>query len=83
MVKSVYSGKDGCCCCGCAGKYSYAEKFRIESSKKRGYEVTDDEINDKTVAMIVAKMNKSGEIEKLSDTQFTAVIGKRLYMAML
>jgi hypothetical protein len=25
-VKSVYSGKDGKCCCGCAGKHSEDQK---------------------------------------------------------
>lgn len=25
-IKSVYSGKDGKCCCGCAGKHSEDQK---------------------------------------------------------
>jgi hypothetical protein len=56
-IKSVYSGRPGCCC-GCRGKYTYAKKFQDESSKARGYKVTDDECNDRVVRMIVNKMNK-------------------------
>jgi hypothetical protein len=56
-VYSVYVGKDGCRC-GCRGTYSYASAHREFASKNRGYEVTDDEINDKRIASMTKKINK-------------------------
>lgn len=49
-VSSVYSGRPGCAC-GCRGKHTYA-------SAHRGYPVTDNEVSDRTVKMMVNKMNK-------------------------
>jgi len=48
-VVSVYSGKAHTCCCGCAGKHTYASSYRDEASKRRGYSVEDHEINDAVV----------------------------------
>lgn len=45
-VYSVYTGKAGKCCCGCAGKHTYVSSHRDFSTKNRGYTVEDHEIND-------------------------------------
>lgn len=75
-VVSVYSGKPGCMC-GCNGKYSYSEVHREFSTSDRGYEVTDDEINDKEVKRITKLINDnlmncefSDEKEKVSWVAF-------------
>lgn len=55
-VASVYSGKPGCMC-GCLGKHTYASAHRDAASKRRGYKVDDDEVSDRTVKLIVGKIN--------------------------
>ena len=57
-VLSVYNGKANKCMCGCSGKHSYSSAHREEASKVRGYAVTDDEVNDKTVKMTLNKVLK-------------------------
>jgi hypothetical protein len=54
-VMSVYSGKAGACCCGCAGKRTYAKAHQDVASKDRGYEVFDKECRDGTVKRIFNK----------------------------
>lgn len=59
-VQSVYNGKSGCMC-GCNGKHRYATKHREVAGKGRGYEISDDEVSDRSVKMLVNKFNKIGE----------------------
>lgn len=89
-VSSVYKGKAGYCCCGCSGKYAYASQHREWASKNRGYDVPDDDINDKKVASIVKKMNAllaSGEVaaeDIIQDAALTCIdLGTRRYIAYL
>ena len=82
-VVSVYSGKNGRCCCGCAGKYTYPSALREQASKKRGYPVTNDEVNDRTVRAIVRKVQEqidAGNIEFQNEDFVSTVVGKRLYV---
>jgi hypothetical protein len=83
-AKSVYSGKDGACCCGCSGTHYYASKHREEAGKSRGYNVEDKEINDKQVTRIINKIEKLAaagvQIDTVPDVYFSAVEGKRLYI---
>lgn len=62
-VVDVYTGKEGCRC-GCRGKYTYASKFQEYGTLTRGYEVSDDEVNDKRIARVVRIMN-----ERLSEVE--------------
>lgn len=62
-VMSVYSGKDGKCMCGCSGKYSYNPKYREIASEDRGYEVTEDECNLRTVSLVLNKVKNAGHVE--------------------
>src|ERR1041385_7510368 len=80
-VMSVYSGLDGACCCGCAGKHTYASQYQAVASKHRGYTVDNDEVSDRTVKMIVRKMNQyPGKMEH--DLGHVAVVvNTRLYIA--
>lgn len=86
-VMSVYSGKDGACCCGCSGKHTYASKHVDIASKHRGYKVMEDEVNDKVVKMIVNKINKVWDgkldgIKENDDSDYTSVVvGTRVYIA--
>ena len=81
-VASVYSGKVGRCCCGCSGKHTYASALRDEASKSRGYEVRDEEINDRTVKMIFNKVaNKYWkDVTKISETCYSYETDTRLYV---
>lgn len=56
-IASVYSGKPGCMC-GCRGKYHYASAFLAAERKKQGL-ITDDEVSDRSVKIIVGKLNKN------------------------
>jgi hypothetical protein len=87
-VASVYSGKNGLCCCGCAGRYSYAKAHQAYSSKHRGYAVTDDEISDRECLRVLRLVQAEDAkdpvlVEHLADDQVTTVVGKRRYMVML
>ena len=83
-VKSVYSGKDGACCCGCAGKHTYASKYREAAGKERGYAIRDEEINDRVVKTIYNKVMlwPADHTEYWVDGKLHFVsitVGKRLY----
>ena len=84
-VASVYSGKAGRCCCGCSGKHTYASALRAEASKSRGYEVRDEEINDRTVRMIFNKVMKAyyKDVTKISETCYSYETDTRLYVVYL
>ena len=58
QIMKVYSGIKGRCGCGCSGKYSYASAHRDVAGKDRGYAVSDDEVSDRSVKMIVNKIEK-------------------------
>lgn len=52
-VRSVYSGRAGKCMCGCAGHHRYASALRDEAGLKRGYPISDDEVNDVMVRRVL------------------------------
>jgi hypothetical protein len=92
-IRQVYSGRNGACCCGCAGKHTYSSTDVAGASKRRGYEVTPDEVSDRTVKMIVGKMNRLPAWHPPLDLDnadgyrmdhgdhVSAVVGQRLYIA--
>lgn len=83
-VKSVYSGKDDHCCCGCSGTHYYASKHREEAGKRRGYAIADEEVNDKQVTRIINRIEKLAEkgvtVDVIRETCLSVVDGKRLYI---
>lgn len=79
-VASVYSGIDGKCCCGCSGKHSYASEHVDWSSNNRGYQVTQDEVNDRSVKLISNKIFNSPTM-KDEGSYACAIVGKRLLIA--
>jgi len=52
-VMSVYTGRDGACCCGCAGTHRYNSTMVEAAGKDRGYPVTQEEVNDKQVLRVL------------------------------
>lgn len=83
-VAKVYSGRAGACACGCSGKYSYAKQHQAWGSKNRGYEVKDEEVNDRTVKLIVNKIIKaaeSGAGYNCEDDFIFTTVGNRDYVA--
>lgn len=85
-VASVYSGKNGKCCCGCAGKHRYASAHREWASHDRGYQISDDEVSDRSVMMIANKIKRLGaRQDDPSDNHVYAESenGSRLYIAYL
>jgi hypothetical protein len=58
-VQGVYSGKPGCAC-GCKGNYRYHSTQVQAATKRRGYEVTPDEVNDKQVAKVLKIVQEAG-----------------------
>lgn len=79
-VLSVYSGKDGKCCCGCSGKHTYGTHRLQEVAKSRGYSISDDEVNDREVKRILNIVRKSDDSFSIGSNHVSCVVGKRLYI---
>lgn len=88
-VLSVYSGKNGSCCCGCAGKHTYNPEHRELGAVRRGYKLDgnlipldDDEINGATITRVlnIIKKNERGDTVVGSDDNVSCVVGNRLYV---
>jgi hypothetical protein len=57
-ISSVYIGRAGKCCCGCAGKYSFPSTVDREAAEKsRGYALDEKDISDRSVAFVMRKLN--------------------------
>jgi hypothetical protein len=92
-IHQVYSGKNGKCCCGCAGKHTYATAYADAVAKSHGYMPDADVFNDRTVKTIVGKMNRLPAWHPPLDLDHadgyrtdngnyvSAVVGQRLYIA--
>lgn len=83
-VGKVYSGRPGCMC-GCRGKYTAATKHLEWANKDRGYPYLSaaGEVSDRSVAVIVNKMNKFAELlEWADDGQYAYLeLDGRIYCA--
>lgn len=80
-IRSVYSGKPGCCC-GCLGKHYYASKHVAEASKDRGYEVTPDEVSDKMIKKVFNLISAVPSEQRDWDGSYVAIdTGSRTYIA--
>jgi hypothetical protein len=54
-VISLYNGIPNRCYCGCSGNHYYNSQHQELAGKNRGYEVLDDEINDKKIIRAIKK----------------------------
>ena len=77
-VTNVYSGIDGRCCCGCAGKHYYSSAVAEKATKARKYEVAVSDRMVRKVYNILAA--NSALVEKISNDCESVVIGRRLYI---
>lgn len=83
-IISVYSGKDGFCCCGCSGNHYYNSNLVKEASKNRGYQVGNDEINDKMVKRVLNIFKKTSVKDiDFEEAFYATVVGNRLYIIYL
>ena len=76
-VESVYTGKAGACCCGCAGKHTYPESARGRAMELRGWgEFTDSELSDRVVKRLITQVNRGLEDGRLEceDESFVSVV---------
>lgn len=55
QVFKVYSGKVGCMC-GCIGKWSYTADAVDYGSEERGYAVSAEEVNERSVKIMTKKV---------------------------
>ncbi len=84
QISSAYNGKPGCMC-GCNGKYSYLKMNQEYASKDRGYEVSDDEISQRSVVFVWNKLIKEAKrgIEVIGNYIYLMDIGERRYALYL
>jgi len=90
-VMSVYSGKDGSCCCGCSGKHSYNPKHRVVAGRHRGYVIDDNEVNPAMVKKVlrIVQEDAAADMPTLDVDGFgygdyvSTVRGGRLYVVYL
>ena len=76
-VVNVYSGRHGCMC-GCLGKYSYASRYQAAGGSRRGYAVADDEVSDRSVRVIVGKLNRNPNTKVEDGVAWVEVNGRWL-----
>lgn len=86
-VQSVYSGRANTCCCGCAGNHRYPSgPMRLEAGTARGYEVTDDEVSDRSVKRVLGLVQANwddSDNEYCPDSHCSVVVGKRVHIVYL
>ena len=83
-VMSVYSGKNGACCCGCAGEHTYNPKHRAVGTASRGYAVGAEECDEQRVGRILRKVQRAVSADPLNamfgSNNVAVVVGKRIYI---
>lgn len=79
--QSVYIGRYGECCCGCAGKHIYPERLRDLGNIVRGYPLNADEVSDKRFKAGLQRLEKllrEGQIDMVSGGFISARDGNQL-----
>lgn len=77
-VQSVYSGRDGACCCGCAGRHYYHPAFAELAERHRA------KVSARMVARVVATLRAADPRDLDVCTGYIATtVGARLYIAYL
>lgn len=87
-VASVYSGRVGACCCGCAGVHTYASKHVRWSGRYRGYSIVKSEVNDRIVKLIAGKVSRMDGVKAYGDggksfRMFSAETETRVYIVYM
>jgi hypothetical protein len=60
-ITRVYNGKIGCMC-GCLGKYTVNPEYREQVGRDRGYDVSDDEVSERTIKIIAKKVLSNPDV---------------------
>ena len=81
-VMWAYSGKGGnACCCGCKGTYRYTAAHQDAAGKRRGYAVTNDEVNHAQVAKVLRLAHANpAKLERVAADQVAFEVAGRVYM---
>jgi hypothetical protein len=74
-ITRVYSGKIGCMC-GCNGKYTTNPAYKEQVSKERGYPVSDDECNTRSVKIIAGKVLRNSNAQAEGNYMFVEQNGR-------
>lgn len=78
----AYSGKKDACMCGCSGNYRVNPEHVDYAEKDRGYGYSEEEINLRSVKMIINKIKKFGpRRDPNSDNYVFAETETRIYVA--
>ncbi len=83
FVSSVYSGKPGCCC-GCNGNHRFNSTMVEAESKRRGYAVDAEDVNDKQIRKIVKLLLTNWPLVEVNDEyrEYASLeLNGRLYIA--
>ena len=80
-VLSVYSGRDGACCCGCAGAHHYAGAHQAEGAASRGYPLEAADVSDWDVARVVGVINENRGAARDAGDHAYVTIRAQLYIA--
>lgn len=84
MVSSIYVGTPHSCMCGCSGRYYYTSKNKDWSSKNRGYEVTEDDIDDKKVKILFYALTENNKpFENIDNYIFTKCLNGKQFTIYL
>jgi hypothetical protein len=82
-ILSVYNGKARACCCGCKGTHSYPSSptARLMAGKRRGYEINDNEVNDRKIAFVIRTLNANLEDVEDGGSFYCYETPTRMYVA--
>lgn len=84
-ILTVYSGKAGKCCCGCAGRHIANPQHLEEATKGRGYTYDAADVSAKQVTRVLRQIQaEDAEGDEGADLETglaSIVVGKRLYVA--
>ena len=82
---SVYSGKNGKCCCGCSGNHRLNSRHYAVGDTRHGYAVTADEINDAQITRVLRTITAATVASELEfgDNHVARVVNGRLFVAYL
>ena len=75
-VMSVYSGKEGKCCCGCSGIHRYNSKYASAG-------ISGTEINDRQVSKVLNIIKNNVNSVVFYNGIVSLVINKHLYILYL
>jgi hypothetical protein len=82
-LASVYVGRRGECCCGCAGLHTYNPEHRTEASASRGYEVPEDRCNSAEIARVLKLIKTKAPTAEGCTNHYAYETGRKLYIVYL